>query len=88
MSDEFTLTTGQIKELCLLGAIDAAGGEHNLYMFETVSMINRWLTAHDAATRTAALEEAAVIAESEVLRQTYSVKKEIAAAIRAAKEGE
>ena len=60
MSDKYTPTTEQIRDLCLLGAIDAADGEHNLDMFETVAMINRWLTAHDAATRTAALEEAAV----------------------------
>ena len=52
----------------------------------TIEGFDRWLSVHDAATRTAALEEAAVIAESEVLRQTYSVKKDIATAIRAAKE--
>ena len=49
-------------------------------------MINRIIKNARDESRIAALEEAAVIAESEVLRQTFSVKKDIAAAIRAAKE--
>ena len=55
---EYTPTTEQIKDLCLLGAIDAADGEDNLDLPEMTAMVDRWLTAHDAAARTAALEEA------------------------------
>ena len=58
----------------------------------TVESFDRWLTAHDAetrtATRTAALEEAAVIAtaESDDLRYGFTCRS-IAHSIRAAKDG-
>ena len=63
MSNDYTPTTEQIKDLCLLGAIYAADGEHNLDRPGTVAMINRWLAAHDAESERKITEYAAVIKE-------------------------
>ena len=60
---EYTPTTEEINDLCLLGAIHAADGIENLDVPETAAMIDRWLAEHDAVTRAAALEEAATLLE-------------------------
>ena len=67
------------------GLENAEEWKHDELTWRDLEAIASALRPMFAATRTAALEEAAGIAESEVLRQTYSVKKDIAAAIRAAK---
>ena len=68
------------------------------YTPEQFDEFDRWLAAHDAATRAAALEEAELIAKSfpgedgesvpDLSKNVYVLAVyEIAAAIRAAKEG-
>ena len=42
---EYTPTTQQVRDVFLLGAIDAADGEHNLDLAETLAMFDRWLNS-------------------------------------------
>ena len=84
MNDEYTPTTAHVREVFS----NKPGGDY----VKQQLIFNRWLTAHDAATRTAALEEAAAIARvaarlnSSWLGRPHPVAVSIAAAIRAAKE--
>lgn len=45
---EYTPTTEQVEDVFLLGAIDAAGGEENPNLAESLAMFHRWLREHDA----------------------------------------
>ena len=88
MSDKYTPTT---YEVCLDFAwVDGYPYEGAVDPIRKAAF-NRWLTEHDAATRTAALEEAAVIAEKTISYQymvTSSGHIDAARAIRAAKVAE
>ena len=82
MSDEYTPTTKQVRHDYAYNwnteSVDA----------DFVARFDRWLAAHDAAARTAALEEAAVIAEKTISYQymvTSSGHISAARAIRFAK---
>ena len=45
---DYTPTTAEVRDVALLGAIDAAGGEQNLDIDEFLAMFDRWLAKHDA----------------------------------------
>ena len=92
MSDEYTPTTEDIRSSYRISDNDKV--THPGLAWDriiTAEGLDRWLTAHDAATRTAALEEAAVIVENCLLipdSETEAYNEAVAdviSALRAAK---
>ena len=83
MSDERTRTTKEVRD----GYAYDHYSEYPDPYYEL--RFDRWLTAHDTATRTAALEEAAVIVRNNFGRSwvAWVTLGHLAAAIRAAKDG-
>ena len=81
MSDEMP-TTDDVRYAYIEGAVE-------WYEQEAEKAFDRWLAAHDTATRTAALEEAAVIVRNNFGRSwvAWGTLGHLAAAIRAAKDG-
>ena len=79
---EYTPTTADIGRAYYLHACsqDWEGGH--------AAEFNRWLAAHDSEVRTAALEEAAVIADAIGLKRKSNACLEVVEAIRAAKVGD
>ena len=82
MSDERTRTTKEVRDGY---AYDSYSGDVDPY-YEL--RFDRWLAAHDAEIRNAALEEAAVIVRNNFGRSWVAWESlgHLAAAIRAAKE--
>lgn len=63
MSDQeelatYTPTTNQVRDVFLLGAIDAAGGEDNLDTPVALAMFDRWLTSRTTEARAEGAAEA------------------------------
>ena len=95
MSDagsSYTLTTEDVREAYANGVWNDGVGRAGP---EVDTEFQRWLVAHDAATRNAALEEAAAIAEGEFLTDNTGNPEDfaydraisdVARAIRGAKE--
>ena len=91
MSDERTRTTKEVRDGY---AYDGYSGDVDPYYG---LRFDRWLTAHDAEIRTAALEEAAVIADSFGMVSKRNLEPywegwddstdRVSQAIRAAKDG-
>ena len=87
MNDVYT--TEEIRDLFAAGVLEQGG----VMQEGPEAEFNRWLHAHDTEIRTAALEEAAGIADARVAEWFYvtgmaSVARRIANMIRAAKVGD
>ena len=90
MNDQYTPSTEEVRDWAASGFL-----RFQHYGFQDTADLDRWLIArdakHDAATRTAALEKAAVIAERMTSPQymgAYAGHVNAARAIRAAKVAE